>query len=168
MGFFYRKSVNFGPFWVNLSKSGVGYSVGGKGFRVGTSARGRRYSAFSIPRHGCGLPRQQLPDPARCHPCLAGIHSLDRYLSSNAWAIKPASPARTNPASMSSPTKTTSASSHQSSRYKSIEATAPSPTRTSPSHRRRRTRGPHLPALREIRLPVTKAFSHSAASTSRN
>jgi Protein of unknown function (DUF4236) len=28
MGFFYRKSVNFGPFRVNLSKSGVGYSVG--------------------------------------------------------------------------------------------------------------------------------------------
>jgi hypothetical protein len=32
MGFFYRKSVNFGPFRVNLSKSGVGYSVGGRGF----------------------------------------------------------------------------------------------------------------------------------------
>ena len=32
MGFFYRKSVNFGPFRVNLSKSGVGYSVGDKGF----------------------------------------------------------------------------------------------------------------------------------------
>jgi hypothetical protein len=31
MGFFYRKSVNLGPFRVNLSKSGVGYSVGGKG-----------------------------------------------------------------------------------------------------------------------------------------
>ena len=38
MGFFYRKSVTFGPFRVNLSKSGIGYSVGGKGFRVGTSA----------------------------------------------------------------------------------------------------------------------------------
>lgn len=35
MGFFYRKSVNFGPFRVNFSGSGVGYSVGGKGFRVG-------------------------------------------------------------------------------------------------------------------------------------
>ena len=54
MGFFYRKSVNFGPFRVNLSKSGVGYSVGGRGFRVGTSARGRRYSAFSIPGTGVG------------------------------------------------------------------------------------------------------------------
>jgi hypothetical protein len=54
MGFIYRKSVNFGPFRVNLSKSGVGYSVGGKGFRAGTSARGRRYSAFSIPGTGVG------------------------------------------------------------------------------------------------------------------
>jgi len=54
MSFFYRKSVNFGPFRVNLSKSGVGYSIGGKGFRVGTSARGRRYSAFSIPGTGVG------------------------------------------------------------------------------------------------------------------
>ncbi len=32
MGLFYRKSVNFGPFRVNLSKSGVGYSVGGRDF----------------------------------------------------------------------------------------------------------------------------------------
>jgi len=28
----HRKSVNFGPFRVNLSKSGLGYSVGGRGF----------------------------------------------------------------------------------------------------------------------------------------
>lgn len=33
MGFRYRKSKNFGPFRINLSKSGVGWSVGGKGFR---------------------------------------------------------------------------------------------------------------------------------------
>jgi hypothetical protein len=31
MGFIYRKSVNLGPFRVNLSKSGVGYSVGWTG-----------------------------------------------------------------------------------------------------------------------------------------
>ncbi len=54
MGFFYRKSVNFGPFRVNLSKSGLGYSVGGRGFRVGKSARGRSYSAFHIPGTGVG------------------------------------------------------------------------------------------------------------------
>jgi hypothetical protein len=54
MGFFYRKSVNFGPFRVNLSKSGVGYSVGGSGFRVGKSGNGRKYTAFSLPGTGVG------------------------------------------------------------------------------------------------------------------
>ncbi len=54
MAFFYRKSVNLGPFRVNLSKSGVGYSVGGRGFRVGTTSRGRKYTSFSIPGTGIG------------------------------------------------------------------------------------------------------------------
>jgi hypothetical protein len=54
MAFYYRKSVNLGPFRVNLSKSGVGYSVGGRGFRVGTTARGKKYTSFSIPGTGVG------------------------------------------------------------------------------------------------------------------
>jgi len=54
MGFYYRKSVNLGPFRVNLSKSGVGYSVGDRGFRVGTTARGKKYTSFSIPGTGVG------------------------------------------------------------------------------------------------------------------
>ena len=52
MGFTFRKSVNLGPFRVSVSKSGVGYSVGGKGLRVGTNARGKRYTSFSIPGTG--------------------------------------------------------------------------------------------------------------------
>lgn len=39
MGFYYRKSVNISPFLVNVSKSGVGYSVGGRGFRTGVGYR---------------------------------------------------------------------------------------------------------------------------------
>jgi hypothetical protein len=54
MGFNYRKSVNLWPFRVNLSKSGLGYSVGGRGFRVGTMARARKYKSFSIPGTGVG------------------------------------------------------------------------------------------------------------------
>ena len=54
MGFTYRKSVNLGPFRVNLSESGIGYSVGGRGFRVGTTPRGKKYSSFSIPGTGVG------------------------------------------------------------------------------------------------------------------
>ena len=54
MGFYYRKSVNLGPFRVNVGKSGVGLSVGPKGFRTGVSSKGRRYSTFSLPGTGLG------------------------------------------------------------------------------------------------------------------
>jgi hypothetical protein len=54
MAFYYRKSINLGPFRVNIGKSGLGYSVGGRGFRVGTSSRGRKYTSFSIPGTGVG------------------------------------------------------------------------------------------------------------------
>jgi hypothetical protein len=40
LGFYIRKSVKAGPFRFNLSKSGVGVSVGVPGFRVGTGPRG--------------------------------------------------------------------------------------------------------------------------------
>lgn len=40
MGFYIRKSVSAGPFRFNLSGSGLGLSVGVKGFRVGTGPRG--------------------------------------------------------------------------------------------------------------------------------
>lgn len=53
MGWTYRPSVRFGPVRVNLSGSGIGYSVGGAGFRVGVRANGRQYTRMSIP--GTGL-----------------------------------------------------------------------------------------------------------------
>jgi hypothetical protein len=40
VGLFFRKSVNFGPLRLNLSKSGVGASVGVRGARVSFSPRG--------------------------------------------------------------------------------------------------------------------------------
>ena len=54
MGFYYRKSFSAGPFRVNLGRSGVGYSIGGRNFRTGVSSRGRRYSSVSIPGTGLG------------------------------------------------------------------------------------------------------------------
>jgi hypothetical protein len=53
VGWTYRKSLNLGPFRINISKSGIGYSVGGNGFRTGVSSRGRRYTSYTIP--GTGL-----------------------------------------------------------------------------------------------------------------
>src|SRR5262245_60506610 len=40
MGFYIRKSFGLGPFRLNLSKSGVGFSAGVKGARVGVGPRG--------------------------------------------------------------------------------------------------------------------------------
>jgi len=53
MGWGFRRSLKLGPLKLNFSKSGVGYSVGVRGFRVGTDAKGRSYTAASIP--GTGL-----------------------------------------------------------------------------------------------------------------
>lgn len=53
MGVRFRKSINLGGgFRVNVSKSGVGYSWGGKGFRYTKTAKGRKRSTYSIPGTG--------------------------------------------------------------------------------------------------------------------
>lgn len=53
MGFRYRKSINLGGgFRINLSKSGVGYSWGVKGYRVTKTASGRTRTTTSIPGTG--------------------------------------------------------------------------------------------------------------------
>lgn len=53
MGFRFRKSINLGGgLRINLSKSGVGYSWGTKGYRVTRSARGTTTRTVSIPGTG--------------------------------------------------------------------------------------------------------------------
>jgi Protein of unknown function (DUF4236) len=54
MGFTFRRSVRVGPFRVNVSRSGLGLSLGGDAFRVGSSPRRRRYTTFSLPGTGVG------------------------------------------------------------------------------------------------------------------
>lgn len=49
MGFYIRKAISFGPLRFNLSKSGVGVSVGVKGARVGTGPGG---TYIHMGRHG--------------------------------------------------------------------------------------------------------------------
>ncbi|MBC6463023.1 DUF4236 domain-containing protein [Actinomadura sp. HBU206391] len=53
MGFGFRKSLKFGPFRINFSKTGVGHSVGGKGARYTKTADGRRQMTLRVP--GTGL-----------------------------------------------------------------------------------------------------------------
>lgn len=52
MGFRYRKSIKLGGARLNLSKSGIGYSVGTKGFRVTKKAGGGTRTTTSIPGTG--------------------------------------------------------------------------------------------------------------------
>ena len=54
MGFIFRKSIGRGPFRINLSKRGVGFSVGVRGLRIGRSASGRNTVRASLPGTGVG------------------------------------------------------------------------------------------------------------------
>lgn len=57
MGFYFRKSFKAGPARINLSKSGVGWSVGTKGFRFGHRAGSGRSksSGASAKESGIGF-----------------------------------------------------------------------------------------------------------------
>lgn len=52
MGWTFRKSFNLGPLRVTLSNSGLSFSLGAGGFRIGVNSRGRRYTSVSVPGTG--------------------------------------------------------------------------------------------------------------------
>ena len=52
MAWNFRRSIRFGPVRVNLSRSGIGYSIGVRGLRIGRDARRRTYEQISIPKTG--------------------------------------------------------------------------------------------------------------------
>jgi hypothetical protein len=63
MGWYLRKSFSFGPLRLNLSKSGLGYSFGVKGARIGTGPRGNyihmgRYGLYYRQYFNPGTPGQ--------------------------------------------------------------------------------------------------------------
>lgn len=81
MGFRYRKSINLGGgFRVNLSKNGIGYSWGVKGYRITKTADGRTRHTASIPgtgisyveEHRSGAPERMVTGPQSEDP-------LDEY-----------------------------------------------------------------------------------------
>ena len=53
MGLRFRKSFNIGPLRINISKSGIGFSLGVKGFRISRSAKGKMSATATLP--GTGL-----------------------------------------------------------------------------------------------------------------
>lgn len=52
MAWRFNRSINFGPLRITFSRSGIGWSIGGKGFRTGVDSKGRKYSHTSIPGTG--------------------------------------------------------------------------------------------------------------------
>ena len=60
MGFRYRKSINLGGgFRINMSKSGIGYSWGVKGYRVTKTAKGTTRRTASIPGTGISYVQEE-------------------------------------------------------------------------------------------------------------
>ena len=54
MSFFFRKTFRIGPIRINISKRGVGVSIGVPGARIGKSATGQTYVSGSVPGTGLG------------------------------------------------------------------------------------------------------------------
>ncbi len=49
MGWSFRRSKSFGLFKLNFSKSGIGFSFGVPGARVGVNSKGKKYVRGGIP-----------------------------------------------------------------------------------------------------------------------
>lgn len=88
MGFYLRKGFNLGPLRLNLSKSGVGFSVGVKGARVGVDPRGRAYvhagrGGFYF-RETLNPPAQPDRQPSRVIPEAIPIRDFE---SGESWSL---------------------------------------------------------------------------------
>lgn len=61
---------------LNLSRSGIGVSVGGRGAHVGITARGQRYASVGIPGTGVSWreyeSKAKPPTPRQCDLCAPG------------------------------------------------------------------------------------------------
>lgn len=55
MGIFFRKVFKLGPINITVSKSGVGFSVGKGGVRVGANTNGRKTFSASVPGTGISI-----------------------------------------------------------------------------------------------------------------
>ncbi len=70
---FQRRIKVFPGLRLNLSRSGVGLSVGGRGAHVGITARGQHYTSVGLPGTGVSWREYQHKRPApRCALCQPG------------------------------------------------------------------------------------------------
>lgn len=91
MGFRFRKSKNFGPLRINFSKSGIGYSVGGKGFRWTKKAGGGTRTTVSLPGTGLSYVRDsggQHKTPSKSSPAPSPGSTSPRQLPYSATVYR--------------------------------------------------------------------------------
>jgi hypothetical protein len=83
MGFRFRKSIRLGKLIrINLSKSGIGASIGVKGLRVGIGPNGRVRKTVSIPGTGMSWVTEKSTSrrqQACCPQCGQRVGRSDRY-----------------------------------------------------------------------------------------
>src|ERR1039458_10352081 len=74
MGLRFQRRIKVLPgLRINLSKSGVGFSVGGRGAHIGITARGQRYTSIGMPGTGLSWREyQNRPAARRCDLCAPG------------------------------------------------------------------------------------------------
>lgn len=85
MGFRYRKSINLGGgFRVNISKSGVGYSCGTKGYRITKTSKGTIRKTVSIP--GTGI--SYVDEKGKCKEKIKSDSGIENNFSSNNYDVQ--------------------------------------------------------------------------------
>lgn len=85
MGFRYRKSINLGGgFRVNISKSGVGYSYGTKGYRITKTSKGTIRKTVSIP--GTGI--SYVDETSKCKEKIKGDSEIENNFSNNNYDVQ--------------------------------------------------------------------------------
>jgi len=68
-------SVPAGPFRLNVSRRGLGWSVGAKRLRTGTSAAGRSFTTFRVPGTSISVAKRG-GFPMRCLGVLAVVGAI--------------------------------------------------------------------------------------------
>jgi hypothetical protein len=69
VGFRFQRRIKILPgLAINISKSGVGFSAGGRGFHVGIDSKGRRYTSASLPGTGISWREYQKAKPHHALP----------------------------------------------------------------------------------------------------
>ena len=82
MGLRFRKSLNLGKgFKLNLSKSGIGYSFGFKGFRIGKTAKGKNRKTISLPGTGLAYQTETKEDSSIVKDIVKTLYDNDGILT---------------------------------------------------------------------------------------